>query len=179
MNNTWNSYLKPVAVLLAICAAVGALLSGVNALTASAIAANEEAQSNAAYFSALPEADSFTAVECSIEGVTAVLKAENGAGYVITAQARGYGGQVPAVVAFSPEGTILSVVMMSNDETPGLGQKVTASDFTGQFSGRGAEPFTIDDVDAISGATISSKATVSAVNLAIDAFQQVTGGMGA
>lgn len=174
--NPWNSYLKPVAVLLVICAAVGALLSGVNALTAPAIAANEEAAKNAAYFSVLPEADRFTELDCSMDGVTAVLKADNGAGYVITAQARGYGGQVPAVVAFSPDGTILSVAMMSNDETPGLGQKVTASDFSDQFAGRAAEAFTIDEVDAISGATISSRAAVSAVNLAIEAYLQVTGG---
>lgn len=174
--NTWNSYLKPVAVLLVICAAVGALLSGVNALTSPAIAANEEAAANATYFAVLPEADGFTELDCCIDGVTAVLKADNGAGYVITAQARGYGGQVPAAVAFSPDGTILSVAMMSNDETPGLGQKVTASDFTGQFAGRSAEAFTIDEVDAVSGATISSRAAVSAVNLAIEAYLQVTGG---
>lgn len=174
--NTWNSYLKPVAVLLVICAAVGALLSGVNALTAPAIAANEAASLNAACFAVLPEADSFTELECGIDGVTAVLRADNGAGYVVTAQAQGYGGQVPAAVSFSPEGTILSVVMMSNDETPGLGQKVTAAGFTGQFAGRSAEAFTIDDVDAVSGATISSKAAVSAINLAIEAYLQVTGG---
>ena len=85
--------------------------------------------------SALPEADSFTSVPCEISGVTAVLQADNGAGWVITAQARGYGGQVPAAVAFSPEGEILRVIMMPNEETPGLGQKVTEPDFAGQFSG--------------------------------------------
>ena len=174
--NLWNSYLRPVAVLLAICAAVGGGLSGINALTAPAIAANEEASRNATYFAALPEADSFTELECSIDGVTAVLRADNGTGFVITAQARGYGGQVPAAVAFSPDGTIQAVIMMSNDETPGLGQKVTGEDFSGQFAGQTAEQIPFDGIDAVSGATISSKAALAAVNLAIEAFQQVTGG---
>ena len=174
--NLWNCYLRPVTVLLAICAAVGAVLSGVNALTAPAIAANEEASRNATYFAALPEADNFTELECGIDGVTAVLRSNNGAGYVITTQARGYGGQVPAAVAFSPDGAIKNVIMMSNDETPGLGQKVTNEDFSGQFAGRRAEQIPFDGIDAVSGATISSKAALAAVNLAIEAFQQVTGG---
>lgn len=177
--NLWNSYFKPVAVLLAICVAVGAILSGVNALTAPAIAANEEASRNATYFAALPEADSFTSLECGMDGVTAVLKADNGAGYVITAQARGYGGQVPAAVSFSPDGTIQKVVMMSNDETPGLGQKVTDEDFSGQFAGRAAESIALSDIDSVSGATISSRAALAAVNLAIAAYQQIIGGAGA
>ena len=172
----WNSYLKPVTVLLAICVAVGAVLSGINAKTAPIIAANEEASRNETYFAALPQADSFTQLDCSIDGITAVLKANNGAGYVVTAQARGYGGQVPAAVAFSSDGTILQVIMMSNEETPGLGQKVTDEDFSGQFAGREAQPLTIDQVDAVSGATISSKAAVTAIDLAIEAYQQVTGG---
>lgn len=173
----WNSDLKPVAVLLAICIAVGALLSGVNALTAPAIAANEEASRNAAYFAVLPEADSFTALDCGIDGVSAVLRSDNGAGYVITAQARGYGGQVPAAVAFSPDGSVRNVLMLSNDETPGLGQKVTGDSFAGQFAGRTAELIPFDSIDAVSGATISSKAALAAVNLAIEAYQQVTGGV--
>ena len=172
----WNSYLKPVAVLLAICAVVGAVLSAINAQTAPIIAANEEAARNETYFAALPEADSFTQLDCSIDGVTAVLKADNGAGYVVTAQARGYGGQVPAAVAFSTDGTILQVIMMSNEETPGLGQKVTDEDFSGQFAGREAQPLTIDQVDAVSGATISSKAAVTAIDLAVEAYLEVTGG---
>lgn len=170
---TWNSYLKPVAVLLVICVVVGAGLSAVNAVTAPVIAVNEEKIRNETYFAVLPGADGFTALDCAADGVTAALRADNGAGYVITAQARGYGGQVPAAVAFSPDGIILGVIMMSNDETPGLGQKVTGADFSGQFAGLAADTISMDDVDAISGATISSKAAVAAVNLAISAYQQL------
>ncbi len=172
----WKEFGKPVAVLLTICLLAGVVLAGVNAMTADAIAANEAAEATAAYYEALPTAEGFEELDCDIDGVTAVLRATNGVGYVVTAEAKGYGGQVPAAVAISPEGVILNVVMMENDETAGLGQKVRESAFSDQFAGMAAEAFTIDDIDAISGATISSRAAVSAINLAIEAYQQVTEG---
>ena len=172
----WKNYLRPAVTLMIICLLVGAALAAVNAATAPVIAANESASLNATYAAVLPEADGFEALDCSIEGVTAVLRAKNGGGYVITAQSRGYGGQVPAAVAFAVDGTILRVSMLSNDETPGLGQKVAEESFTGQFAGRPAEQMTLADIDAVSGATISSKAALNAVDLACAAFEQVVGG---
>jgi len=172
----WTEFIRPVAVLLVICLIAGVLLSGANALTAPTIAVNEAAAVSAAYFSALPEADAFTALDCSIAGVTAVMQADNGAGYVIAAQARGYGGMVPAAVAFSPEGVITNVVMMDNDETPGMGSKVSDEAFLENFIGREAVPLELQDIDAVTGATISSRAALGAVNLAVEAFQTVTGG---
>ena len=174
--NVWNNAGKPVLVLVLVCLLSGIILSSANLVTAPVIAANEAEAGARTCRQALSEADSFTAVDCGISGVTAALRADNGAGWVITAQSRGYGGQVPAAVAFSPEGTIRSVVMMSNEETPGLGQKVTEEAFSGQFAGMPAESFSLEDIDAVSGATISSRASVNAVNLAIQAYHQLTGG---
>ncbi len=171
-----KQYLRPVLVLVLICMVVGVALSAVNAVTAPIIAANDEATTLATYAEALPEADSFTQLECDIDGVSAVLVADNGAGYVIAAQARGYGGQVPLVVSFSNEGEILAVIIMDNDETPGMGKKVEDASFTDQFAGMAAQSITLDDIDAVSGATYSSKAVVNAINLAVSAFEQVTGG---
>ena len=68
------------------------------------------------------------------------------------------------IIAFDDEGTIANVIGMDNTETPGLGTKVQLPDFTDQFLGRAAEPLTIDDIDAVTGATISSKAALAAVN---------------
>jgi electron transport complex protein RnfG len=171
----WNS-LKPVLVLVLICLVTGGALAAVNQVTSPVIAVNEERSRNATYFAVLPEADSFTQLDCDLDGVTAVLQADNGAGYVITAQSRGYGGEVPAAVSFDADGNILRVLMTSNDETPGLGQKVTEESFYGQFSGLPAQTLTIDDIDAVTGATISSKAAVSAIDLAIEAYHAVLEG---
>lgn len=167
--------IRPTLILALICLLATLLLAGLNQLTTPIITENEERTANETYAALLPEADGFTARACDIDGVTAVMEANNGTGYVITAEARGYGGQVPAAVAFSPDGTILGVTMMENSETPGLGQKVTEDAFSGQFAGRDAAAFTIDEIDAITGATISSKAAVSAINLAIEAYQEIGG----
>ena len=171
----FRKYLSPVLTLVLICICVGAILASVNALTAPVIEANEIRSANETYFAVLPEADSFTELQCTVDGVTTVLRADNGSGYVIIAQARGYGGQVPAAVAFDCNGIITNVILTSNDETPGLGQKVTAESFYNQFSGKPAEAFTISDIDAVSGATISSKAAVNAINLAIKAYWEIMG----
>lgn len=174
--NKWTDYLKPIVVLLSICIAVGLLLSGINRMTKDKIAANEEEARNASYFAALPKADSFTETECDIEGVNAVLHADNNAGYVISAGSRGYGGIVTAVVAFSESGEITNVVMMCDTETPGMGSKAAEPEFVSNFISKPAEVMELSDIDAITGATITSKAALNAVDLAIEAFNGITGG---
>lgn len=174
--NTWKDYIKPIVVLLSICIAVGLLLSGINRMTKDTIAANEEAARNASYYAALPDADSFTDLPCETEGVTAALHADNNTGYVISAGSRGYGGIVTAVVAFSESGDITNVVMMCDTETPGMGSKAAEPGFIANFTGKPAEPQTLEQIDAISGATITSKAALNAVNLAIEAYNSITGG---
>ena len=174
--NKWSDYFKPAVVLLAICIAVAGLLAGINAITAEKIEANETEARTASYFAALPDADSFTELDSRIEGVNAVLQADNGAGYVISAGARGYGGTVTAVAAFAEDGTILNVVIDSSTETPGMGSKVSDSAFLENFIGKAAQPMELSDIDAVTGATISSKAALKAVDLAIEAFHAMAGG---
>ncbi len=171
---TWDSFIKPVVVLGVICFISSVLLAFTNSITAPIIEANEIETANEIRQSLLPEADSFTEINISVEGVIAAYVADNGVGYVITASSKGYGGDVPVMVAFNPEGEILAVEFLSNSETPGLGQKILQSSFGAQFSGLSGT-LTIDDIDAISGATISSKAALSAVNAAVEGFQAVTG----
>jgi electron transport complex protein RnfG len=65
--------------------------------------------------------------------------------------------------------------MMDNDETVGVGSKVKEESFTGQFAGQKAQELEYAQVDAVSNATYSSKAAVAAINLAIQAYQQVRG----
>ena len=174
-NILWQETVKPVVVLLLICLISGLVLAAVNSVTAPIIAANAEAQAQATYSALLPEADHFSELSTTVDGVTNVLKADNGAGYIVVAAARGYKGDVVATVAFDNDGSILDLSMTAADETVGIGTKVTEEDFTGQFSGMPAENFAYGDVDAVSNATYSSKAAVEAINLAIQAYQEVRG----
>ena len=170
----FSEYFKPVIVLLAVCVAAGVILSGVNAMTFEKIAANEEAARTENYFKALPSADAFT--ELAASNGADVQMAENGEGYVIAASGRGYGGDVTAYVAFSKDGKILNVVINSSTETPGMGSKVSGEEFTGNFTGSDAKTFALEEIDAVTGATISSRAALNAVNKAVEAFEEVKEG---
>ena len=175
----WASLAKPALVLVLICAIVGFLLGTVDNLTLPTILANREARAQATYSALIPEASGFEPLPCDVPGVTACMEANDDLGYAVIAQAKGYSSQVPMAVGFDEAGTITSVIGMSNTETPGLGTKVQLPEFTDQFVGRAAEPMTLDDIDAITGATISSKAALAAVNEAVEAYQTAAGGTSA
>ena len=81
------------------------------------------------------------------------------------------------MVAFNSEGKIEAVQFLDNDETPGLGQKVKDEAFSGQFAGKDAAPLTLGtDIDAITGATVSSRAAANAGNKAIEAYGMLQAG---
>lgn len=172
--STASVLIKPVLVLFVIAVIVSALLAYVNQVTSPIIAANEKKVADAARKEVLAEADGFTKVDYNVEGVQEVYKANNGVGFVITATAKGYGGQLPVMVGISADGKITRVKIMTNNETPGLGKKVEADSFTNQFKGLGTGEE--NKVTAISGATISSKATMAAVHNAFEAYNKVKGG---
>ena len=79
-----------------------------------------------------------------------------------------YGGQdVTVTVTFNEDGTIAALVVDASTQSPGLGRKCGEERFTSQFIGLTA-PLTIDDIDAVSYATITCQAVVDAVNAAAD-----------
>lgn len=182
---TWNDIVKPIVVLVVICLVASAALAGVNQVTAPIIAEQQEAAANAAYLAVLPEADGFEEVtDFATTNVQSVLKATNGAGWVIKASAKGFGGDVPVVVGFDAEGTIVGIQFMENSETAGYGQKLVDGSedgiaFTQQFIGMTEAPVVGTNIDAISGATVSSKAAASAVTTAINCFNEVALGQAA
>lgn len=182
---TWNDIVKPIVVLVAICIVASAALAGVNQVTAPIIAEQQEAAANAAYLAVLPEADGFEEVtDFATTNVQAVLKATNGAGWVIKSSAKGFGGDVPVVVGFDANGAIVGIQFMENSETAGYGQKLVDGSeagvaFTQQFIGTTEAPVVGTNIDAMTGATVSSKAAASAVTTAINCFNEVALGQDA
>ena len=172
-HTVWQPILRPIVVLVVICLVTSLLLGLTNMVTEPIIAANTEAEANAARQALLPEADSFTELDLSQEytNVSDIYAADNGAGWVVDASGKGYGGDVPVMVAFSPDGAIAGVTFLQNNETPGLGKKLeTDKSFRAQFTGLPAEPISMGSIDKIASSTISTGAAVSAINAAIEAF---------
>ncbi len=174
----FNEYGKPIAVLGAICVVTSLLLGITNALTAPVIAENERRIAQAAYHEVLPTAQTFeTITGYTTADVLEIVKDPAGSGYVVKAQGQGYGGKVPAVVAFDANGQIAAVKFLENGETKGFGSRLyEETDWANQFQGKEAKKMTISDIDALSGATISSKAAVQAVNAAVEGYNEVIKG---
>lgn len=173
--STWNEFLKPVVSLLAICLVAGLALAGVNSITEPIIAEHTEAATQATYRALLPDADSFVPLTSSVDGVTAAMKANNGAGYIISAAAKGYKSSVTAIVAFDNDGNILNMSIDASGETTGIGTRAAGAEFTDQFAGMAVEQFDVSGVDTITGATFSSRGAANAIQLAVQAYQEVRG----
>ncbi|HZK07483.1 MAG TPA: RnfABCDGE type electron transport complex subunit G [Bacteroidales bacterium] len=88
----------------------------------------------------------------------------------------GYGGIIKLMVGFIPDGTIHNIVVLEQKETPGLGTKMT-TDWKDQFIGKNLKDFNCTvkkdggQVDAITAATVSSRAFCDAVNRAYQTYQ--------
>lgn len=102
-------------------------------------------------------------------------------GYAVQVTPKGYGGPISMIVGLTPEGKVTGVRVVEHKETPGLGTNVTESEeFLTQYEGKDpSSPVEIGtDVDAVSGATISSKGVTAGVRLALDVYEQVLKGEG-
>ncbi len=174
--SNWNKIFKPIVVLCVICIVITGALAATNGVTAPIIEEATRAAQEAARKELLPDADNFTKVEdVQVENVSDVYVADNGVGTVITCSAKGYGGTITVMVAFNPDDTVKQIKITEQTETAGLGAKIsTDKAFQNSFSGLPAKEFKVTDIDAISGATISSKAVTAAVNAAIDAYSVIS-----
>ena len=94
-----------------------------------------------------------------------------------TYSVNGFGGKVELMVGMLKNGIINKVSVLSQSETPGLGANMVNDKFKGQFSGKDPKTFTLKvkkdggDVDAITAATISSRAVSEAIQKAADGFE--------
>ena len=159
--------LKPVIVLTAICVIAAALLGFTYNITAPLIAEAEEASANAAKTEVLPGSSTFTICELAtpIEGVLSVSKDDGGMGYAIQVQDQGYGGAYVLMVGIGTGAKLLD-----NSETMGLGSKTGSADFINQFIGKDQS---LEGVETISGATISSNTFIRCIDTAYQAYEAV------
>lgn len=187
-----SSAVKNIVVLFFIALISVSVLAVLNQITMEPIAkAEQEAKAeiyrkvyaDAADFEEMNgftgETSSYAPTDPSIT-FNAVLAAKdqggNTIGYVIDAtSANGYGGDVQIAVGISNEGTLTAFSVIAASETPGLGARASEDAFASQFAGMPAEQIVFtktgksapNEIDAISGATITTTAVTTAVNEAI------------
>ena len=165
--------LKLGAILLAITAIAGLILAFAHDITKAPIEAKAKAD-QAVAMKVVLEAEEFTDLTDDItnESITGLFEAKTGgnaAGYVFQVNSSGYGGKIELMVGINGEGAVSGIKILSHTETPGLGSKAEDPTFTEQFKGLPAETELAvgSDIQAITGATITSKAVTNGVNTAI------------
>ena len=165
--------LRLALTLLAITAVVAAALAGVNSITAPAIAELNAQKTQEAIQLVLPgggEEVDFPAADL----VAKVYKGENG--YAVQTTPGGFDNTITMMVGVDNQGKVLGISIIKHTETAGLGAVAAAGtpageNFRGQFVGASGSVSVTKDggtMDAITGATITSRAICVGVNAALD-----------
>ncbi|HBQ63641.1 MAG TPA: electron transporter [Clostridiales bacterium] len=178
--------LKPALVLFLICALTTAALAGTYEVTRDIIADRAAMDAVALRQWVLPGTESFDAMTEIPADVLSVYKGMTEgkvSGYVVTSAAGGYAGNLVIMAGITADGKIQGIRILSANETPGLGTKTYSDAFLGQFQGEApAGGFVLvkntaksGEIEAVSGATLSSRAVTRAVNTALAAIAVITG----
>jgi electron transport complex protein RnfG len=172
------------AILFAITAVAALLLAFTNSITIDKIEAGKIKEQNEARAYVMPDAADFEEVYSVllyewVDHVNAVYAAKDDAGnvigYCVDVSSNGFGGAINMIVGISADDEITGVKIVSMSETPGLGSKAQEPKFKDQFTGKKTdEEIKViksgtpadDEIIAISGATVTSKAVTSGINTA-------------
>ncbi len=195
-NSDMKNMFRDAAILFAITLISGLLLGLVYQVTAEPRREQQERKVREACQAVFAQAEKFEEIDYAASETLAQQLAENGVrigtvyqamdaagsplGYVIeTTSGEGYGGNITLYAGITNDGILNGVSILSISETPGLGMRA-GEVLVPQFADKPAVDFTYtktgsqsdSEIDAISGATITTKAVTNAVNGAVSVFVQ-------
>ena len=199
-----NTIIKDAMILTLITLVAGGVLGLVYEITKEPIAKQQEMAKQEAYKSVFEDEDSFEVCVEEGDGELAAYLAENGfeaqtinevmeakdasgetLGYAINlTTSEGYGGDITFSMGVREDGTLNGISILTISETAGLGMNATKDEFKNQFQNKQAEAFEVtktgaaadNQINAISGATITSNAVTKGVNSGLCAFEYVKEG---
>ena len=167
--------LRLTLTLFLITTIVAGLLGLVNYVTADTIAEQIAQKAENAMRQVL-EADGYEPLDVPEESaVTAAYRAGD-RGYVVRVAPNGFGGAIDMMVGVDVSGAVTGVAIVSQSETASLGANCTREDFRAQFTGKtGTLSVSTDggEIEALTGATVSSRAVTEGVNTALEFVQEV------
>lgn len=172
--------------LLAFCLAAGLLLAATNALTKGPIAYQADLTAQNARKQVLTEASSFQKLsgggDPAYPHLTAVYEGvdkDGVVGYTFSLSPMGFKAVIEMTLGVNKDGAITALSVDSQSETAGLGTKITTDSYLRQYQGAAADSATLtEQIDGITGATVTSKAVVSAVGEAVSYAERELGLVG-
>lgn len=166
-----NATSRLIIVLFLIGAITALALGFINYITADRIA-ELKAQKTAAAMSEVLPADTYTEVEYTGDSLIANIHKAGDAGYVVEVLPSGFGGTIDMMVGVDVTGVVTGVSIVDMSETSGLGDNAKKADFRAQFVGASGSVAVTKDggqIDALTGATVTSRAVSNGVNAALSA----------
>lgn len=174
-------------IIITVCA--GLILGLVYGITKGPIGQQTEKQQNEARMQVLPTAKDFEEIDMTalnadmemygiIQQIYAGLADGQVVGYTMSVLTKGFSANLALTVGMDVSGSVTGVAINSHEETAGLGANATKPEFLGQFEGADG-PLTVaktptgqtGEIQALTGATITSKGVTDAVNLAREFFE--------
>lgn len=182
---TVKQYLKMGVPLLLIIIAAILILTLVNALTAGTIARHAEEKRQAALASVMPGASVFSEMyseDTTIERISGAYDGTTFLGYCVEVAPKGFGDTINLMVGIDFNGSVTGVSILEHSETAILGGKAADPAFLNQYIGKSGS-ITVNNgsnaIQAVTGATITSKAITQGINTALTAVlnYSVEGGL--
>jgi len=186
MSKKKDTFINMVVSLFVITIISGFSLGYVNELTVGPIAKGKIERKVVALKKVLPAFDNNPVEQVimlksefakdSVEVYPAFKNGEFVGAAVIGATEKGFSGLIKIMVGFTPDGIIQNIQVLEQKETPGLGTKMKDEKFLAQFREKNPSVFNLKvtkdggEVDALTGATITTRAFGEAVQMAYDAF---------
>ena len=185
-----NGVMKIALRLIIITAVAGLLLGLTYSVTKDPIAAQEEKNKTEARQTVMPDAEDFEQIDLSAAGLGDeyaevqeayyAVKSGEKIGATVTVSTKGYSSGLQVTVGVNADGTVSGVNIDSHDETPGLGAKGDDPVYLSQYAGR-TVPLEVvkvsgggdSEIQALTGATLTSKGICRAVNLACSLYTDV------
>ncbi|MEW6555719.1 MAG: RnfABCDGE type electron transport complex subunit G [Elusimicrobiota bacterium] len=159
--------------LFIICVIAGLALAVTSYFTSKKIAQRKLIAEQEALKEVLPSASNFQAKDIYTEGFDTQ---NNTVGYILKITAVGYSSEISALIGLDKEFKITGIKILSQNETPGLGTKIIEHSFLSQFIGKFSEEVLLKKdggkIDAITSATISSRAITNAIREKINEFKK-------
>lgn len=159
-------------LILGIISFVAAVLLSLTYILTKPIIAQQELSSERESISAfLPNIDKIEKIENEGKVYYKCYSQGRLIGYGLVIFAPGYSSEIKVMIAVDKQKIIKGIKVLEQQETPGLGSKIAEDEFTEQFKNKKAEELILgENIDAISGATISSKAVIETVEKRVQEF---------
>ena len=167
-----KDFILPILILSLICLFVSGALAVANNFTSPVIEEAAAQRAAAARREIIPQADGFELLET--EGmprtIMEVYRATNNTGYIFMITVSGYGGNINMICGIDNDGKVIKTSVLSHTETKGMTDAVFSNPHESQYIGKDKN---LNNIVAVTGATISSTAYKNGVRDAFAAFELI------